>query len=205
MTKTAPTGAGAPVLLDLGPAAERVGELVGGITDEHLTLPTPCAKYRVREVIGHVIAVTAGLCDAGRKVPPVPPFPEPTHIVADLDGIGDWRTALTGLLRDLTAVWREPAAWEGMTQGAGFTFPAARAGSIALTELVVHGWDLAVATGLPYRPGTADLELSLAILAETAADRQPGGTFDPPVAVPAGAPPLDRVIGLSGRDPSWTP
>ena len=39
-------------------------------------------------------------------------------------------------------------------------------------------------------------------------EREPNGTpglFGAPVAVPAGAPELDQLIGLTGRDPGWRP
>jgi hypothetical protein len=32
-----------------------------------------------------------------------------------------------------------------------------------------------------------------------------GGLFGAPVAVPESAPLLDRLIGLTGRDPAWKP
>ena len=32
-----------------------------------------------------------------------------------------------------------------------------------------------------------------------------GGLFGPPVSVPDDAPLLDRLLGLTGRDPAWRP
>ncbi len=76
-----------------------------------------------------------------------------------------------------------------------------------LWEYQVHGWDLAAATGQPWRPDHACLESSLAFApAMLTPDFQgEGKSFAPAVAVPADAPPLERLLGLSGRSPSWRP
>jgi hypothetical protein len=47
--------------------------------------------------------------------------------------------------------------------------------------------------------------VSYGLLAPFAHDRGADSPFGPPVAVPAGAPLLDQVVGLCGRDPGWTP
>jgi uncharacterized protein (TIGR03086 family) len=70
-------------------------------------------------------------------------------------------------------------------------------------ELVVHAWDLAQATGqrldLP-----ADL---LAHLLEAVVEGVEQGRamdiYGPEVPVPADAPTLDRILGITGRDPAW--
>lgn len=84
--------------------------------------------------------------------------------------------------------------------GRGVDFPAELGGLIALCEVVVHGWDVAAAAGLPY---VVDDRLSEALLpyvtasAETPVD----GLFAAPVAVPAEAPLLHQVVALTGRNP----
>lgn len=201
MTDT--TGTGRP-MLDLEPAARRIAALADGITDDRLTAPTACPGYAVRNMLGHVIGLSAAFRDAGRKEFGAATGTDPSATVPDVVD-GAWRAELPARLDELTAAWRSPAAWEGMTQAGGITFPAAEAGRVALNELVVHGWDLARATGRPYDPDAASLRALHAMLAPTAHDRPPGGPFGPAVAVPAGASLLDQVIGLCGRDPSWRP
>ncbi len=67
----------------------------------------------------------------------------------------DWRTAYPARLAELARAWQDPAAWEGMTRAGGVDFPGEVGGSVALAEVVIHGWDVARATGqlLRRRPG----------------------------------------------------
>ncbi|WP_405720189.1 TIGR03086 family metal-binding protein [Streptomyces sp. NBC_01537] len=190
-------------MIDLEPAARRIAALAEGVTDDQLEAPTPCPGYAVRNMLGHLLGLSVAFRDAGRKELGERTGTAPGTVLPDIDDDGNWRGELPKALDELAATWREPGAWEGMTQAGGITFPAAEAGRVAVDELVVHGWDLARATGQAYAPDTASLEASCAMLAAFADDRPPGGAFGPVVAVAAGAPLLDRVIGLSGRDPSW--
>jgi len=70
---------------------------------------------------------------------------------------------------------------------------------------VIHGWDLARATGQPYRVDEASVQAAADFLSMAAAAAEPGqrGPFGPAVDVPPGASVLDRAVGLSGRNPYW--
>jgi uncharacterized protein (TIGR03086 family) len=95
-----------------------------------------------------------------------------------------------------------------MTRVGGVDLPGEVAAVVALDELVVHGWDLARATGQPYKCDRSSLEIVHGFIQQVAAPEaasQRNGIFGPVVAVPAEAPLLDRVIGLAGRDPHWCP
>ncbi|QNE73943.1 TIGR03086 family protein [Streptomyces finlayi] len=189
--------------LDLTSAAERIRALLGAIEDRQLDGPTPCPDYAVRELLAHLVGLTTAFRDAARKDlgPTTDTAPDAALPVLD----DDWREALPRLLDEMAAAWSDPAAWEGMTRAGGVDLPGEVAGLVALNELVVHGWDLARSTGQEFRAAEADLRSSEAML--TSADGGPGSAdiFGPPVPVPADAPLLDRVIGLSGRRPDWRP
>ena len=92
-----------------------------------------------------------------------------------------------------------------MTQAGGVTLPAPIAGRVALNELVVHGWDLARATSQPFDPAESAVRGSFELLAASTDPAQREPIFGPVVPVPEDAPLLDRAIGLSGRDPAWSP
>ena len=95
-----------------------------------------------------------------------------------------------------------------MTEAGGVRMPAEQMGAVALDELVLHGWDLARATGQQF---TCDPANTAAVLAFTSASAHPEqaagreGLFAPVVDVPADAPSFDRALGFAGRDPAWTP
>jgi uncharacterized protein (TIGR03086 family) len=187
--------------LDLGPQALIVARLVEAVRDEQLDAPTPCPEYAVRHLLGHLVGLARAFRDAGRKDLGPTTDTEPGSSLPDVTP--DWRTELPKLLTELAEAWRDPAAWTGETRAGGVDLPGEIAGLVATNELVIHGWDLARATGQDYAPDTAALQASHDFLAPAAGDPDSSEIFGPPVPVPDEAPLLDRTIGLSGRDPSW--
>jgi uncharacterized protein (TIGR03086 family) len=191
-------------IVDLGPQARIVARLAETVTDEQLTAPTPCPDCAVRNLLGHLHMLSVAFRDAARKNLGATTDTSPNAAVPDI-GPG-WREELPKALDDLADAWRDPAAWTGMTRAGGVSLPGEIAGAVVADELVIHGWDLARATGRPYEPDPAALHSAHTFLLAAADDPNRGsGLFGPVVPVPETAPLLDRAVGLSGRNPGWTP
>jgi uncharacterized protein (TIGR03086 family) len=195
-------------MLDLGPAAEQVKTLVSGVTDGQLLAPTPCDGTSVAAMLDHFMGLTLAFRNAATKSTP-PAGSGAGRSAASASHLDpDWRALLPQQLDDLAVAWKDPAAWEGLTEAGGVTMPAAVIGKVAVDELVLHGWDLARGTGQPF---TCDPESTQACFEFTSVMSEPSeaagreGLFGPVVDVPAGAPMLDRALGFSGRDPAWSP
>ncbi|MCX2922731.1 TIGR03086 family metal-binding protein [Streptomyces sp. NEAU-W12] len=204
-TPTPPAPAPAPAILDLGPQVRIVARLARDVTDEQLTDGTPCPEYEVRHLLGHLAGLCVAFRDAGRRNFGATTDTSPDAALPDLDP--GWREDLPVVLGELAEAWRDPGAWTGTTRAGGVDLPGEVAGAVAADELVIHGWDLARATGRDYAPDLAALEAVHAFLLAAAAEpgRDGEGVFGPVVPVPSDAPLLDRAVGLSGRDPGWTP
>lgn len=189
--------------LDLGPQARTVARLAEGVTDEQLSGPTPCPDYAVRNLLGHLVGLAVAFRDAGRKDLGATTDTSPTSALPDI-GPG-WRQELPKVLEELGDAWRDPAAWTGMTRAGGVDLPGPVVGLVAVDEIMIHGWDLARATGQPYEADPAALQAVHDFLLASVGDPTRDSIFGPVVPVPADAPLLDRAVGLSGRDPGWTP
>jgi uncharacterized protein (TIGR03086 family) len=74
-----------------------------------------------------------------------------------------------------------------------------------MMEFLVHGWDLAAATGgsVSFEPAAADLALATGRQMLKPEYRGPGKTFGDEVAVSDDAGPVDRLVAFLGRDPGW--
>ena len=102
------------------------------------------------------------------------------------------------------AAWADPAVWDRELDMMSAKTPAADVGALIIAELVLHGWDLAAATGQDYTVSDRAAEAALrAVEANAELFRQYKG-FAEPVPTAAGAPALVQVLALSGRDPAWT-
>ena len=193
--------------VDLAPACRRMAELIAGVPDDRLDGPTPCPDYTLGDLVEHVGGMATAFTAAATKdrgpdgdVGSQPPS-------GDASRLGDdWRVRIPRALAELAEAWRDPAAWSGKTRAGGVDLPGEVAGLVALDELVIHGWDVARASGQAYdcdRPSLEAVHGFVAAFSEPGQEEERAGLFGPVVEVPGDAPLLDRVIGLTGRDPDW--
>ena len=191
---------------DVKAATDRMKQVLARITDDQLDGPTPCPDYRVGDLIQHVGGLSLAFTNAAQKG---------GGDMAEQTGTGDaslletdWRTRIPADLDALGAAWRDASAWAGMTRVGGMDLPGDVAGAVTLDEVLLHGWDLARATGHDYDATHGEIEACLAFVGPTAEPGQEAsreGIFGPVVPVAASAPAIDRLVGLAGRDPQWSP
>jgi len=189
---------------DLTSPVQRLLEVAGHVTDDQLDDPTPCAGRSVRRLLGHVVGLTAAFRAAADK--DLGPWTDTDPDSGDgwPEAEADWRDTLTTRATALVEAWQHPAAWDGITRAGGVDLPGEVAGLVALDEVVLHGWDLARATGQPYEID----EKTAATLLDFVSGFDPAGTpglFGPAVEPQPDASTSDRVLARAGRDPRWTP
>ncbi len=182
-----------PVLADLA-------RVVGAITEEQLHDPTPCTEFDVEQLRNHVLGwltnFAAGYADPhGQARADVEGYRAPADPAAEVRSAADL----------LDRAIRGGAAARPLKLG-NAAMPGDMALSMILWEYQVHGWDLARATGQDWPPPAAAAEESLAFAPAMLTDdyQGEGKLFAESVDVPEDAPPLDRLLGLSGRDSRWS-
>ena len=129
-------------MLDLTPATDAVARVVAAVPDSQLDAPTPCEGTSVGALLDHLDGLAQAFAAAARKTP------VEAGASVDASRLGDdWRERIPARLAVLANAWRDPDAWTGMTAAGGVDLPGEVAGLVALDEVVVHGWDVARATG----------------------------------------------------------
>jgi uncharacterized protein (TIGR03086 family) len=189
-------------MIDLEPAAQRATRVITSVADHQLGLLTPCPDASVGDLVDHIGVFAVRFTAAARKQSdartPAPPPPSGTNLEPG------WRERISHDLAVLAGAWRDPEAWQGTTFAGGIEMPGEVAGLVALDELVVHGWDIAVATGQPFEASPDEIEAAKTFVTSFEAPRD-GRLFGPLVRVADGAEPLHSLLGFTGRDPAWQP
>ena len=169
-----------------------VHQVVQPIRPDDLHRPTPCRDWDVETLAEHLVDTISRLGAAAGIEPTEPTVPDSVSI--------DQR--IQQVTQPILAGWRR----RGLTDDvmfSGRTLPAHLALGILCLELVVHGWDFAVALERPIHVAHAHAAYVLGLARQTlnAQSRATAG-FDPPVPVPADASPLDQLIAFTGRNPA---
>ena len=188
-------------MIDMTSACRSTTAVLSTVTDDQLDARTPCDKLALRELVAHVGGLGVAFAAAARK-----DFGELTDSPPGDGGYqldDDWRNDYPVNLAGLAEAWGEPSAWDGMTRVGGVDVPGEVCAMIGLTEVVIHGWDVAVVTGQDYEVDDEVAEAVLTHMAGFAADGPVEGLFGPAVEVGDDATAFERALALSGRDPSW--
>jgi uncharacterized protein (TIGR03086 family) len=169
--------------------------VINNVPPDAWSNPSPCSEWTARGVVHHIVDVHGMMLrPLQRQLSPAPDV--------DDDPIGAFRAARA----DVATVLAEPELAGKEYDGAfGRSVVEETIDGFLGFDLVIHRWDLARATG-------QDTEIEDEEVARIAAQvehlgdalRTPG-VCGPPVEVPADASPADRLLGVLGRDPGWTP
>ena len=187
------------------------GAVVAGVRPEQLTDPTPCTDMNVRILLTHLIGVLDRVAALGNGEDP---FAVPETTVSDDRWADAWNEAGIRAADAWTddAVLERPMALPWI-QGSGADVLASY-----FSELTVHTWDLATATG--QQPEWDDMVVTAAL--ESARQILPAENrralyeeistamgldevaipFAEAVPTPDDAPAIDRLAAWNGRDPA---
>lgn len=171
-------------------------DLISRVEPTDLDRPTPCSEYEVRALLGHLVATV----DRARRIGE---GGDPRTMPTSVTGVPDdgWSAAFAAAVDKMTPVWADDALLDRPVTVPWGTVPGRAALWGYVNEALVHGWDLAVATG---QDAEADADLAEAALAcaqaKIPADRRGGPIPFAEVVEPApDAGPTERLANWSGH------
>lgn len=166
-----------------------LNKLVAPLDDAQLDATTSCAKFAVRNVVEHMIGGATMFAAAFRGEAPADPAWTTDLVTAFPVAMDELRAAV----HSPGALDRTIAAPFGEVSGDVF------ARFVAMDGLV-HGWDIATATGQPYDP-PADVVAAVDAFTRQAIseDMRDGDTFAAATNAPAGASLLAQLVAFTGR------
>jgi uncharacterized protein (TIGR03086 family) len=178
--------------------ADTRGVLVN-VTPDQLDLPTPCASWKVRDIVNHIVGGSqwfAASVTAGES-----PVIEESDFseLADGDFVAEFDKGVAASV----AAFGAPGAQEKMVKLPFGTMPGSAFMGLATTDTFTHGWDLAKATGqsTDLDPALAEQLLAGSKMAIQDAFRGEDGKmpFGPEQQAPDGASAADRLAAFLGR------
>jgi uncharacterized protein (TIGR03086 family) len=170
---------------ELGPV---LGAVAAGITEDQLDAPTPCADFTVRGVLEHMVGGATTFAAAFRGV-------EPPAEADSSDVLAAFGPALTGLVEAIQA----PGALDRTVHAPFGELPAESFARFVVLDGLVHGWDLAVATGQAYDPPDALVADAARFAQATIEPMRDGDTFAAAVEPAPSATPIERLAAFTGR------
>ncbi|MEU8272349.1 TIGR03086 family metal-binding protein [Sphaerisporangium sp. NPDC049002] len=166
-----------------------VGALVAAVVPDQMDDPTPCEGWDVRALLDHLVYENLMWTSLAEGAP---------RSDFTADHLGDDHVAA---FRSAAAATMAAFGRPGMLEERFGPAPGWRLVEQVVIEMLVHGWDLATATGRPtdLAPDVAEATLPAVRAIYGELPRTPGGSFAPEREAPPGATAADRLAAYLGR------
>lgn len=172
-------------------SSEYAAAVIANVKADQLGDPTPCSDWNVGELLGHIVGGNHFFAASARGE--APPEGDP---LGD-DPAGAYRDSAAEVLEAFSA----PGVYDTIVPTPNGDLPGAVLYGIAASEQLIHGWDIAKATG---QDTSLDPELAAAfdgMIRPNIENAVAGGFYGPEVAVSDDASAGDRLVALVGRQP----
>jgi len=166
---------------------------VSAVKPDQLSDPTPCSELDVKGVLNHLLNGMHMLTTAAQTG-------KAELLGEDLVG-ADPATQYNEARTKLLGAIREPGVFDKNWEMPFATMPGQIMAGIAFWEHLVHGWDVAKATGQDTTIPEELAQEALDIVTPMDAMIRMPGVCGPKVDVPEDAPITDRLVGFLGRQP----
>jgi uncharacterized protein (TIGR03086 family) len=178
-------------------AADEAARVVAGTDPAQFGDKTACPPWDVKELLNHLMLWTSYSFERRARSENVGPELTERDFASEPDYPARYRAQLDRAL----AAWAPAEVWESEIDTGGGKTPAPQVAEMILMELVLHGWDLATATGQDFAcTEEVAATVSKAVGAVAEMYRQYDG-FAPEVELGADATTFERALAVSGRRP----
>ena len=175
--------------------------MVNGVPDTAGTLdaPTLCPDWDLRTLLNHTILWTSYSAERRAHGESV----AEDLMTKDFTAEPGFREDYARQIARAVTAWADPSAWAGELGVMGDATPAADVGAMLIMEMVLHGWDVAKATGQEYNADDAVAQALLGIVEAQAELFRKYQGFADAIEAPDDATTFDRALSLAGRNPQW--
>lgn len=178
-------------------ALDATHKIVAGIQPDQRTLPTPDEGWDVRALLNHIVSgnLWAVELTAGQTIDEVG-----DRLDGDMLG-DDPLGAYDASAQAAAAAFEEAGALDAQCAVSYGPVPGSVYAGHRFIDVLIHGWDLAIATGQDATLDTALVAACLAVVEPQAGLMQASGSYGSHVDAPADADPQTRLLALLGRRP----
>ena len=171
-------------LLELyGRASEwTLGKVAGA--SSHLDAATPCDDWAVHDLMSHMLETQKYFVASAQGREASPPSPTPTTALS-ADPVAEFTQARTDTVR----TFGKPGVIDSTGPSLG----------IAFSDQLLHGWDLARATGQDETMPAGLAEAAFGTIHGRFSDEQRKGVFKPEVNVAPNASAQEKLLAYTGR------